>query len=110
MTTKYREMVAGQTLTGSAVSYYTTPTSTYGAIHAASVTNPTGAVVTVNIYKVPNGGTAGAPTKIASKQVGVGATISVPEVVNHKLEPTTQLFADGLACTLNISGVEYLPS
>jgi hypothetical protein len=47
MTTKYREMVAAQTLTGSAVSYYTTPSGTYGAIHAGSICNPTGAVVTV---------------------------------------------------------------
>jgi hypothetical protein len=110
MTTKYREMVAAQTLTGSAVSYYTTPGGTYGAIHAGSICNPTGAVVTVNVYKVPTGGAAGSPTKIASKAVGAGATIAVPEVINHKLEPGTQLFADGLACTLNISGVEYLPS
>ena len=110
MTTKYREMVAGVTLTASPVSYYTTPGGTYGAIHAASVTNPTGAVVTVNIYKVPTTGAAGAATKIASKQVGVGATIAIPEVVNHKTEPGTQLFADGLACTLNISGVEFVPS
>lgn len=110
MTTKYREMVAGQTLTGSAASYYTAPTSTYGAIHAASVCNPTGAVVTVNIYKVPTGGAAGSPTKIASKAVSAGATIAVPEVINHKLEPGTQLYADGLACTLNISGIEYVPS
>lgn len=110
MTTKYREMVAAQTLTGSAVSYYVTPGATYGAIHAASICNPTGAVVTVNIYKVPNGGSAGAPTKIASKSVSPGATIAAPEIVNHKLEPATQLFADGLACTLNISGIEYIPS
>lgn len=110
MTTKYREMVAGQTLTGSAVLYYTTPGGTYGAIHAASICNPTGAVVTVNIYKVPSGGSAGSATKIASKIVGAGATIAVPEVVNHKTEPSTQLFADGLACTLNISGIEYVPS
>lgn len=110
MTTKYREMVAAQTLTGSAVSYYTAPSGTSAAIHAASITNPTGAVVTVNIYKVPTGSAAGSPTKIASKTVGAGATIAVPEVVNHKLEPATQLFADGLACTLNISGVEFVPS
>jgi hypothetical protein len=110
MTTKYREMVAGQTLTGSAVAYYTTPTSTYGAVHAVSVSNPTGSPVTVNIYKVPNGGTAGSPTKIGSKVVGAGVTISIPEVINHKLEPGTQIFADGLACTLNVSGIEYLPS
>ncbi len=110
MTTKYREMVSAATLTNSPVSYYTSPGGTYGAIHAASITNPTAAVVTVDIYKVPTGKAADATTKIASKQVGVGATIAVPEVVNHKLEPNTQLFADGLACTLNISGVEYVPS
>lgn len=110
MTTKYREMVAGQTLTGAAASYYTTPVGTYGAIHAGSICNPTGAVVTVSIYKVPSGGSAASPTKIASKSVAAGATIAVPEVVNHKMEPGTQLFADGLACTLNISGIEYIPS
>lgn len=110
MTTKYREMVTSQTLTGSAVSYYSAPASTYAAIHAASLCNPTGSVVVVNIYKVPNGGSAGSPTKIASKTVAPGATISAPEVINHKLEPGTQLYADGLACTLNISGIEYVPS
>lgn len=110
MTTKYREMVAAVTLTGSPVSYYATPGGTYGAIHAGSICNPTGAVVTVNVYKVPTGGAAGSPTKIASKIVGAGATIAVPEIVNHKTEPGTQLFADGLACTLNISGIEYVPS
>jgi hypothetical protein len=110
MTTKYREMVAGQTLTASPVSYYTTPGGTSGAIHAGSICNPTGAVVTVNIYKVPTGNTAGSPTKIASKTVGAGATIAVPEIVNHKMEPGTQLFADGLACTLNISGIEFVQS
>lgn len=110
MTTKYREMVAAQTLTASSVSYYTTPGGTYGAIHAGSICNPTGAVVTVNIYKVQSGGSAASATKIASKTVGAGATIAVPEIVNHKLEPATQLFADGLACTLNISGIEYVPS
>lgn len=109
MTTKYREMVAAATLTGSAASYYTTPGLTYAAIHAASVNNPTGAAVTVNIYKVPTSKAADATTKIASKSVGPG-TIQFPEIVNHKLEPGTQLFADGLACTLNISGVEFIPN
>jgi hypothetical protein len=110
MTTKYREMVAGATLTGAATLYYTTPGGTYSAIHACSVTNPTGGVVTVNIYKVPASLTAGAPTKIASKSVPAGATIAVPETINHKLEPGSQIFADGNSCTLNVSGVEYVPS
>lgn len=110
MTTKYREMVAGVTLTGSAASYYTSPGGTYGAIHAASVNNPTGSVVTVNIYKVPTGKAADATTKIASKAAIANGTTQFPEIVNHKLEPGTQLFADGNACTLNISGVEYVPS
>lgn len=108
MSTKYREMVAAQTLTGSAASYYSTPTGTYAAMHAASICNPTGAVVTVNIYKVQSGGSAGNATKIASKIVPAGTTISAPELVNHKLEPGTQIYADGLSCTLNISGIEYV--
>lgn len=109
MATKYKEMVKAATLTGSAASYYTAPTLTSGAIHAASGNNPTGGAVTINVYKVPSGGAADGTTKLVSKTAQAGKTIQFPELVNHKLEPGTQIFADGNGCTLNVSGIEYTP-
>lgn len=109
MATKYKEMVKAVTLTGTATSQYTAPTGTYAAIHAASANNPTGGAVTVNVYKVPSGAAADGTTRIASKTIPAGKPGQFPELVNHKLEPGTQLFADGLGCSLNISGIEYVP-
>lgn len=109
MATKYKEMVKAATLTGSAASYYAAPTLTSASIHAASGNNPTGGAVTINVYKVPSGSAADGTTKLVSKAVAAGKTVQLPELVNHKLEPGTQLFADGNGCSLNISGIEYTP-
>lgn len=109
MATKYKEMVKAAALTGGAASYYTAPALTSGAIHAASGNNPTAGAVTVNVYKVPTGSAADGTTKLVSKTVQAGKTIQFPELVNHKLEPGTQIFADGNGCTLNVSGIEYTP-
>ena len=110
MSVSYKEMVSGQTLTGAPLAYYVAPSLTQASITAVSITNPTGAPVTVNLYKVPTAGAAGAPTRIASRTLAAGATLSMPDAVNHKLAPGTQIYADGLACTLNVSGVEFIPA
>lgn len=106
MATKYREMIAAQTLTGTAASYYTAPALTQGAIHAATANNPGTSPVVVNLYK---GSAGNAATKIASATVPAGQTKTLYDAINHKLEPGQQLWADGLACGLNVSGVEYVP-
>jgi hypothetical protein len=108
MTTTYRELVKAAALTGTAASLYTAPPSTSAAVHAASVNNPTAGVVTVNVYKVASAGAAGVTNKLVSKSVPPGATAQLPELVNHKLEPGSQIYADGNGCYLNISGVEYV--
>lgn len=108
MATTYKEMIKAVTLTGTAASYYTAPTLTSASIHAASANNPTGAPVTINVYKVPLTTTAGPTTRIASKVAPAGLPVHFPELVNHKLEPGTQLYADGLGCSLNVSGIEYV--
>lgn len=108
MATTYKELIKAVTLTASPASYYTAVDKTSASIHAASANNPTGAPVTINVYKVPLATTAGAATRIASKTVPAGSTGQFPELVNHKLEPGTQLYADGLGCSLNVSGVEYV--
>ena len=64
--------------------------------------------MTINLYKVPSGLAADATTKICTRIVPAGAVVMLNEAINHKLEGGTQLFADGLALTLNISGVEYV--
>lgn len=109
MTTKYKEMVKAVTLTGTATSQYTAPSATYASIHAASANNPTGGAVTLNVYKVPTGSVADGTTKITSKTIAAGRTGQLPDLVNHKLEPGTQIYADGSGCSLNVSGIEYIP-
>lgn len=106
---KYAELIASATLTGAAASYYTAPASVQAAIHAVSASNPTGGAVTVNIYRVTTGGTATSANRIASRVIPAGGTASIPDAVNHKLAPGSQIFADGAGCALNISGVEYTP-
>lgn len=108
MTTTYKEMVKGATLTGTATTLYTAATATSASIQAASANNPTGGVLTLNVYKVPSGRAADGTTRIAAKNIAAGATAQFPELVNHKLEPGTQIFADGNGCSISISGIEYV--
>lgn len=105
----YKELVAAQTLTATASSYYTAPGATQAAIHACTVRNPTGAPVTVSIYR-GNAGVPSAANIIGERVIPAGSTVTVHEVINHKLAPGSQIYALGLACTLNISGVEYIPA
>lgn len=105
----YKEMADAQTLTSVSTSYYIAPANTQGAIHAITANNPTGSPVPVNIYRVPAGGTVSAAYLIASRIVPGGGTVSFPDAVNHKLAPGSNIYADGVGCTLNISGVEYVP-
>lgn len=107
---KYTEMVSAIVLTATPASCYTAPPSTMAAIHACSATNPTGAAVTVSLYRVSLGGSVGTPSRIASRTIPAGQTLSLIDSINHKLAPGSQLFADGLGCALNVSGVEYIPS
>jgi hypothetical protein len=108
MTTSYKELVKGATLTGASTSLYTAPSATSASIQAASANNPTAGVVTINVYKVPSGRSADATTRIASKNAAAGATAQFPELVNHKLEPGTQIYADGNGCSISVSGIEYV--
>lgn len=110
MSMKWREIIAGATLTGAPVSLFTAPDLTYETIQQATIYNPTGAPVTFSLYKVPTGLTPIAATLICTRAVAAGTTVTANEAINHKLEPGTQLFASGLALTLNVSGVEYVPT
>ena len=106
---RYKELVSGQPLTATSAAYYAAPTGTSTAIHAVSVTNTTGAAVVVNLYRVPSGGAASNSNILASRTIAPNATVSMPDATNHKLAAGSSLFADGLGCALNVSGVEYIP-
>lgn len=109
MSITYREMIRAQLLTGSAVAYYTTPTGTAASIQAVTVNNPTAGAVVVNLYKVPSGSAADGSTKIATRTVPAGTTVTLFDALNHKLQATTQLYADGNGLGLTVSGIEYIP-
>jgi hypothetical protein len=108
MATTYKELVKGASLTATAASLYTAPAATSASIQAASANNPTAGVVLVEVFKVPSGRAADGTTRIAAKNVAAGATAQFPELVNHKLEPGTQIFVDGNGCSISISGIEYV--
>ena len=108
MATKYALLFQAST-SGSPASYYTAPTATQAAIHAASVTNPTGSAVTCNLYLVPASGSATTANRIASRTVIAGATVTLQDAINHKIPSGYQLYADGAGCSFTVSGVEYVP-
>jgi hypothetical protein len=108
MTTIYKELVAGATLGAAAAGYYSAPANTAAAIHACSIYNPTAAPVLVTIYRVPSGGSAASAQVIATRTVPAGVSVTAHDAINHKLESGSQIFAVGLGCCLNVSGVEYV--
>jgi len=108
MAIKFVEMVNGQIMTGSPVSYYTAPALNAATVQAATVYNPSGAAAAVNIYKVPTSRSADASTLVCTRSVAAGATASLNEFINHKLQTGTQIFATGNGLTLFVSGVEFL--
>lgn len=103
-----KNLVAGQTLTGSSTLYYTTPALTRVKVQAASVTNPTVLPITVNLYIVPIGQSVGAIYTVAAKTIPAGTTRPISDIVNCNLEPEGQIYADGNGLFLNISGAEIV--
>lgn len=110
MAVQWKELVAGATLTGSLASIYESAGATYTAIHAASINNPTNAVVQVDIHIVPAGGSAGPANRVAVKNVLPETTGQAPELVNHKLEPGARIFAVGNGAFITISGATSVPN
>ncbi|MDF0500872.1 hypothetical protein POK33_09025 [Burkholderia cenocepacia] len=93
-------------LTGSAAAVYTAPTGTVTAIHQVTAWNPTGGVVTLKLYIVPNAGSAADATTVWSTNVPAGAPAQIPQIIGHKLQAGQQLYASGNGVTLTVSGAE----
>ncbi|WP_224030263.1 hypothetical protein [Paraburkholderia caribensis] len=93
-------------LTGVAAAVYAPAAAKQGAVHTANAWNPTGAAVTLNVYLVPNGGTATDATRVHQVSVPAGKSIPVPEIVNMKVANPWEVFADGNGVTLTLTGAE----
>ncbi len=82
-----KAMVNGVSLTDSAVTYYTVPSSTRGIIKKATFTNDSAEVVTVTINIVPYEGSVGYANRIIKEHaIPAGATWSCLDIQNHELE------------------------
>lgn len=87
-----KTFVNGELITDSAVEYYTAPSATRGIVSKASFTNDHSSTVTVTMYFVPSGDTAGAANQIGkATAILAGKTWSNPDAEGHVLEPGTRI-------------------
>lgn len=61
--------------------------------------------MSVDVFIVPNGGSATDATHVGHVSVAAGRTGVLPEVLNQALAAGDELFAAGNGCTLTASGV-----
>lgn len=102
-----KRLISGSQLTGSAATYYTTPAATTTIIKKLIFCNTTAGAVTVTVYLVPSGGTAGVTNEItAVHSVAVNETWSCPEAENMVLPTGGFIQALGLSVTIMASGIE----
>ena len=83
-----KRLVNGSQLTTAAVTYYTAPKYTTTTISALSLTNTSGAAVTVTLYLVPYLGTASAANCILSaRALAAGETYNAAPAIGQSLAP-----------------------
>ena len=81
-------LIEGAELTGSAATYYTSPTATTTIIDNLTLTNTDSSSHTVTLYLVANGGTAGtANTILSAISVGSNTCLQVSALQYHVLAP-----------------------
>lgn len=100
------KMLGQQVLTGAATLVYTAPASTATTVTAASVWNPTGAPVTVDLFLVPSGGTAVDGTHIDRQVIPAASASTMYNAINQKVAPGGAIYALGLGVTLTLGGAE----
>jgi hypothetical protein len=108
MSVQPKELVSNAVLTGAVVTYYgPVPSGKVATIKSASVSNSTAGVVAVTVYRVKNGGTAGAGSmQISARNVAVGETYNCPELINKVLEAGGTIQALGNGLGFDVSGTE----
>jgi flavoprotein len=102
-------LVPGSVLGTSTATYYTA-TNVTATIRNATVTNTTAGAVTVAVYIVPSGGSAGVSNeKIAVKSVAAGETYLCPELIGANVMNGGTIQAvsgSGASLTFMVSGYE----
>lgn len=101
--------IAVNTLTTSAVAYYTVPTGTTSTIANLSLTNTSASPVSVTVYNVPSAGTPGSGNQLVSAfSLTAGQSYVPPQAIGLQLAAGSTLQA--LAATgavVNIQGGVY---
>ena len=96
---------ANTTLTGSVATYLTSPRNGEAVISYAFLTNKTGAPITVSVYNVPAGGTAGpGNVVINARSIGAGNSYACPELCGLSLNRGSTLQAVGNGVSIVVSG------
>lgn len=106
MTTTTLKQLSQNVLTAAATTQFTTAAGVQTTIHAATAWNPTGSPVTVQVFIIPNGGSATDATRVGNTQIGAGATGVLYDVLNHKVPPGGSVAAIGNGVTLTLSGAQ----
>jgi hypothetical protein len=101
--------IAAAQLGTSAATYYTAPTGTTATINNLSLTNTTAGVVTVTVYRVPSGGTAGASnTLVSAYSLAPNQTYVPPAAIGLQLTAGMTLQAlSNTASAVTIMGGVY---
>ncbi|WP_205191541.1 hypothetical protein [Burkholderia sp. LMG 13014] len=93
-------------LTGSAASVYgPVPAGSTATVQANSAWNPGASPVAVDVFIVPNAGSAADATHVGHVSVAAGRTGVMPELLNQTLAAGDSLYAVGSGCTFTASGV-----
>lgn len=106
MTQIATRLISGSTLTGSAATYYTAGTATTVVIKKLIICNTTAGALSVTIYLVPSGGSAGVTNTITSaRAIAAGETWCCPEAENQVLPTGGFISAFGSGLTIIASGI-----
>lgn len=94
MTVRQIQIVAPTALPASLATVATVPAATTYRIGRAGFSNPTNAAVTVSVYAVPSGGTAGPTNQLVDTiSVAANSTYVSPELAGFVMPPGTTLQA-----------------
>lgn len=102
-----KRIISGSILTGSAATYYTTPTGAKCVIKKLVFINTTAGSVSITVYLVPLAGTAGSSNTLTiARSLAANETWSCPDAENMVLEAGGFIDALGTGVTIMASAIE----
>lgn len=109
-TSSLPSVLVSQQLIATEATFYTCPASSAVKLAAATITNMTGASVTVSVSIVKAGGTAGATNRVATFTLTAGDSTVLSEVAGHFLGPgdfISAIAGSANAASFVLSGVVF---